>query len=335
MINDILDFSKIEAGKVEIEDVEFSVQTIVDSVVDLLVRTAEAKGLELVASVDGSVPTTVIGDPARVRQVLINLIGNAIKFTQAGHIAVRATRTESVGADSVLRFEVSDTGDGIPADKLDLIFHPFVQADMSTSRKFGGTGLGLSISGQLIGLMGGSCGVSSEIEVGSTFWFTIKVGTDPAQATHGAMSPDVAPTSLSTRSPSDDGDSGGSRLLLLAEDNLINQKVAAGMLSSAGYQVDTVVNGAEAVEAVADGAYDAVLMDCQMPDLNGYEATAAIRALKGPGRMVPIIGVTAGARQEDRRRCLDAGMDAYISKPVIKEALVALVDRVVKRRSVS
>jgi PAS domain S-box-containing protein len=334
VINDILDFSKIEAGKVDIEDVEFNVQTVVDSVVGLLARTAEAKGLELVASVDGSVPAVVTGDPARVRQVLINLVGNAIKFTRAGHIAVSATKTESVGADSVLRFEVSDTGYGIPPDKLDLIFHPFVQADMSTSRKFGGTGLGLSISGQLIGLMGGSCGVSSEIGVGSTFWFTIKVGTDAGLARHGVMSTDVAPTGLSAPSPSDAGDSGEGSLLL-AEDNLINQKVAVGMLSSAGYRVDTVQNGVEAVKAVANGSYDAVLMDCQMPDLNGYEATAAIRALKGPSRLIPIIGVTAGARQEDRRRCLDAGMDAYISKPVVKDALVALVDRVVKRGSVS
>ena len=330
VINDILDFSKIEAGKVEIEDVEFNVQTVVDSVVGLLARTAEAKGLELVASVDSSVPAVVTGDPARVRQVLFNLVGNAIKFTQVGHIAVSATKTESVGADSVLRFEVSDTGDGIPPDKLDLIFHPFVQADMSTSRKFGGTGLGLSISGQLIGLMGGGCGVSSELGAGSTFWFTIKVGTDAGPARPGVMSPDVVPR-LSSRPPSDAGES-GKRLLLLAEDNLINQKVAVGMLSSAGYRVHTVVNGVEAVKAVAEGSYDAVLMDCQMPDLNGYEATAAIRALKRPSRLVPIIGVTAGARQEDRRRCLDAGMDAYISKPVVKAALVALVDRIVKSR---
>jgi two-component system sensor histidine kinase/response regulator len=334
VINDILDFSKIEAGKVDIEDVEFNVQTIVDSVVDLLARTAEAKGLELVASLDGSVPANVTGDPARVRQVLINLVGNAIKFTQAGHIAVSATKTETVGPDSVLRFEVSDTGEGIPPDKLDLIFHPFVQADMSTSRKFGGTGLGLSISGQLIGLMGGGCGVSSEIGVGSTFWFTIKVGTDAVLERHGVVSPDVAPSRLTAHSPLHAGDS-GEGWLLLAEDNLINQKVAVGMLSSAGYRVDTVVNGVEAVEAVANGAYDAVLMDCQMPDLNGYEATAAIRALQGSNSFIPIIGVTAGARQEDRRRCLDAGMDAYISKPVIKDALVALVDRIVRGRSVT
>jgi PAS domain S-box-containing protein len=333
VINDILDFSKIEAGKVEIEDVEFNVQTVVDSVVGLLARSAEAKGLELVASVDGSVPAVVTGDPARVRQVLINLVGNAVKFTQAGHIAVRASQAESVDSDSVLRFEVSDTGDGIPPDKLDLIFHPFVQADMSTSRKFGGTGLGLSISGQLIGLMGGGCGVSSDLGVGSTFWFTIKVGTDAVPSGQGVTPPDVAPR-LSARSPSDAGESGVGRLLL-AEDNLINQKVAVGMLTSAGYRVDTVVNGVEAVKAVADGAYDAVLMDCQMPELNGYEATAAIRALKGSSRRIPIIGVTAGARKEDRRRCLDAGMDAYISKPVIKDALVALVDRIVTSRSLS
>jgi two-component system sensor histidine kinase/response regulator len=346
VINDILDFSKIEAGKVEIEELDFSVLTVVDRVVALLARTAQTKGLELVASVDDSVPAIVRGDPARVRQVLLNLVGNAIKFTQAGNVAVRVTQTESLGTDSVLRFEVSDTGAGIPPEKLDLIFHPFVQADMSTSRQFGGTGLGLSISGQLVGLMGGGCGVSSEIGVGSTFWFTIRVGSDGLLARDGVMSPgdamagfgagrpaaDKVLQGAALRSPSSSGDSVDG-LLLLAEDNLINQKVAVGMLASAGYRVETVFNGVEAVEAVANGAYDAVLMDCQMPDLNGYEATAAIRSLNGPARRIPIVGVTAGARQEDRRRCLDAGMDAYISKPMVRDALVALVDRILKSRS--
>jgi two-component system sensor histidine kinase/response regulator len=463
IVNDILDFSKIEAGKLEILDIEFSVQSIVDNVVDLLARSAETKGLELVAAVDDSVPTIVSGDPGRVRQVLTNLIGNAIKFTQAGEIAVRVTEAESIGADAVLRFEVSDTGVGVAPDKLELIFHPFVQADMSTSRTYGGTGLGLSISSQLVDLMGGDCGVSSQPGEGSTFWFTIRVHADGGQTTNGLLAPDVSSATvralivdgdvtqrrvlsgyltdfgmtISTAgssedalaslrnatiegrpfavalldqsmpgmdwlelknaivadpvirahvvilTDSDDGrdlgtaaqsgiypsllkpverkdllaclrvalglkvadtahsgvpaqspsPSGGPNVgrLLLAEDNLVNQKVAIAMLSSAGYRVDTVLNGAEAVQAVGSEPYDAILMDCQMPELNGYEATAAIRSLNGSGRLTPIIGVTAGAREEDRERCLAMGMDAYISKPLRKDALLALVARTIKK----
>ncbi|HEX3840783.1 MAG TPA: PAS domain S-box protein [Acidimicrobiales bacterium] len=461
VINDILDFSKIEAGKLQIEDVEFSLQTVVDNVLDLLGRPAETKGLRLAAVVDESVPIIVSGDPVRVRQVLINLIGNAIKFTRTGEIGVRVFESESVDGEAVLRFEVADTGDGIAADKLDQIFHPFVQADMSTSRKYGGTGLGLSISGQLVGLMGGDCGVWSQVGQGSTFWFTIRVRTSTEQKSEAWLSPyagavrfralivdddvgsrstlhqhltelglsvstadsgdaaltrlrtaafegrpfaialldqsipgmdwvevknaiesdpaitarvvlvsesgrcseagtvapsgvcahlsksaepeellvclrvalglaeaDVALAAVAERSTSN-GDGPEVGRLLLAEDNLINQKVVVAMLASGGYRVDTVVNGAEAVRAVAVNRYDAVLMDCQMPELDGYEATAAIRALKGPGRFTPIIAVTAGAREEDVNRCLAMGMDAYISKPVSKDALVALVDRTI------
>jgi two-component system sensor histidine kinase/response regulator len=462
VINDILDFSKIEAGKLQIEDIEFSLQTVIDNVVDLLGRPAETKGLRLVPVIEDSVPATVSGDPVRVRQVLINLIGNAIKFTRAGDISVRVFESESVDGEAVLRFEVTDTGDGIAADKLDLIFHPFVQADMSTSRKYGGTGLGLSISGQLVGLMGGDCGVWSQLGQGSTFWFTVRVRTDSERVIDARLSPyggaarfralivdddvesrgvlrqrltelglsvsaadsgeaalatlrtaafegrpfgvvlleqsipgmewvelkdaieadsaitarvvlitevgqdrppggvdpagvcahlpksaepeellaclrialglaeaDVALAAVAERPPSSAEGSAIGRLLL-AEDNVINQKVVVAMLSSGGYRVDTVVNGAEAVRAVAANAYDAVLMDCQMPELDGYEATAAIRALEGPARLTPIIAVTAGAREEDVNRCLAMGMDAYISKPVSKDALVALVDRTIE-----
>jgi PAS domain S-box-containing protein len=461
VINDILDFSKIEAGKLEITDVVFSLQTVIDNVLDLLGRPAETKGLRLAAALDESVPAAVSGDPVRVRQVLINLIGNAIKFTRSGDIAVRVFESESVDGEAVLRFEVSDTGDGIAAEKLDLIFHPFVQADMSTSRKYGGTGLGLSISGQLVGLMGGDCGVWSQVGEGSTFWFTIRVRTSTEEVSDSRLSPyagavrfralivdddvssrsalhqhltglglsvstadsgedalsrlrtaafegrpyavalldqsipgmdwvevknaiesdpavtarvvlisesghgsepgaplppgvcahlsksaepeellaclrvalglaeaDVALAAVAERSASD-GDGPEVGRLLLAEDNMINQKVVVAMLASGGYRVDTVVNGAEAVRAVATDTYDAVLMDCQMPELDGYEATAAIRALEGPGRFTPIIAVTAGAREEDVNRCLAMGMDAYISKPVSKDALVALVDRTI------
>jgi signal transduction histidine kinase/HAMP domain-containing protein/DNA-binding NarL/FixJ family response regulator len=309
ILNDILDFSKVEAGKLEIEDIEFNLRTLVDDVVGLLTGPAQAKGLELVADTASSVPAVVSGDPGRIRQVLINLIGNAIKFSQTGKVCVHVTRVEVVGADTVVRFEVSDTGDGIAADKLDLIFQPFVQADTSTSRKYGGTGLGLAISGQLVALMGGDCGVSSELGVGSKFWFTIPVRADlPTAIAH------IPQAELSGH-------------ILLAEDNPVNQRVATVMLEHLGFNVDVVADGAEAVKAVALTPYQAILMDCQMPILDGYEATTEIRRLQGVSTRTPIIAVTASAMKSDQQRCLAAGMDDYLPKPLSLKALSAVLDR--------
>jgi PAS domain S-box-containing protein len=458
IIDDILDFSKIEAGRVEIEAVDFDVHAVVDDVVGLLAGQAEAQRLELIATIDASVPSAVTGDPGRVRQVLTNLIGNAIKFTPTGEIVVKITASEGVGPDTLVRFEVKDTGVGIEPDHLEAIFEPFVQADTSTSRRYGGTGLGLAISGQLVALMGGECGVSSTVGSGSTFWFTVRVraGEAPAaadpmtqglvgvsalivddNATHREVLSDYLTTwgmavlaagsgeaalalmraaagrespiavalvdlsmpgmdgrelcnaialdpALTARTVlmnglgqrCDDGDSSAvsaslskpvrrddllvslrlalglaapedvsshnparrtSRapgrepgLLLLAEDNPINQKVAVAMLTGAGHRVDTVSNGAAAVEAVVTGHYDAVLMDCQMPELSGYEATAAIRSREGAAQHTPIIALTAGARAEDRERCLAEGMDGYLAKPLNKDLLLALVDKTLK-----
>jgi CheY-like chemotaxis protein len=374
---------------------------------------------------------------------------------------VRVTAAETEGADTVVRFEISDTGDGIAPDELATVFQPFVQADMSTSRRHGGTGLGLAISGQLVALMGGDCGVSSRLGEGSDFWFTICVRGvaaaapelptsdtglagvtalivddnatqrgvlceylvgwgmtattadsgdaalaamrsaaadgrpvavalidrfmpgmdglelkdaivgDPAltarlvliaglgqerdlgdaaesglsaslskpvhredllaclRVAFGLQEADVAPTEVAARSPSSSGAPELGRLLL-AEDNRINQKVAVAMLSGAGYRVDTVLNGAAAVQAVAAQPYDAILMDCQMPEMNGYEATAAIRAHEGSDRHTPIIAMTAGAIREERERCLAEGMDSYLAKPVSKEALLAMVAKSMK-----
>jgi PAS domain S-box-containing protein len=361
IINNILDFSKVEAGMLEIEEIEFGLRDIVGDVVDLLGGPAKAKGLELVAVVESSVPAVVSGDPGRVRQVLTNLIGNAIKFTQSGEILVRATAVEPGGEDvpmasslqgwcarfecerrctaTIVRFEVTDTGDGIAPNKLATIFQPFVQADTSTSRRYGGTGLGLTISGQLVALMGGDCGVSSRVGAGSTFWFTICVHGGSGHSTNvieqsvssepRTDATSASPTEVTAQDPSTPVELGVGRLLLV-EDNLINQKVALAMLSSAGYDVDTVLDGAAAVKAVAAETYDAILMDCQMPEMNGYEATAAIRAHDGPERHTPIIAMTAGARRVDRDRCLAAGMDSYLAKPMSKDALLALVARSLK-----
>ncbi len=335
VVNDILDFSKIETGKLEIEDVSFSVRTIIQDVLGLLEGSARGNGLALMACVEDSVPPSVRGDPGRLRQVLTNLIGNAIKFTETGEVTVRASAGATAESGSVVRFEVSDTGVGIAQDKLVTIFEPFVQADTSTSRKYGGTGLGLAISSQLVALMRGEVGVSSRPGVGTTFWFTIGVDDQSDAAFTGstrARRPSRPPVEdpgvlLSLIAPSRPDDIEKEHLrLLLAEDNLVNQKVAVAMLLGAGHQVDTAITGAQAVEAALGQQYDAILMDCQMPEMNGYEATAAIRAHEGAtGQHTPIIALTAGARSEDRERCLAEDMDYYLAKPFSKGALLAVV----------
>jgi PAS domain S-box-containing protein len=327
IINDILDFSKIEAGKLEIEDIDFDLRTIVNGVVRLLSGSADAKGLALSAVIDPEVPAVISGDPGRVGQVLTNLVGNAIKFTHAGDIVVRVMPEAITGSTENIHFEVSDTGDGVAPDKLATVFQPFVQADTSTSRTYGGTGLGLAISSQLVSLMGGACGVSSQLKVGSIFWFTIRARARAEQVAQKLSPPErLTPTPPPSAATSLRSAGSAQGRLLLAEDNLINQKVAVAILSGAGYEVDVVPDGAAAVRAIQARAYDAILMDCQMPEMNGFEATAAIRAHEdGSGCRTPIIAVTAGARQEDREACLAEGMDAYLAKPIRKDALLALV----------
>jgi len=452
VINGILDFSKIETGTLEVENIELNVQQLVDDVVDLLVPSAKSKGLDLMAILDRSVPAVVSGDPNRLRQVLTNLAGNAIKFTHSGEVVIRVSATRAAGSATVLRFELTDTGVGIAPDKLAVIFEPFTQADTSTTREYGGTGLGLAISSQLVTLMRGEVGTSSELGTGSTFWFTVKV---QALADEGAVerwSPDsdldgvrilvvdgsethrfilsdyltrwgmvveiadsaaaawaalhraadeggpVAVTlvdqsmhrlngvslataihtdstlatcvvlmtheggsvdlgeleagaslskpihredlraslrrALDLETPIAQATPGGAHAaraepaigrLLVAEDNLINQMVAVAILSNAGYLVETARNGAEAVRAAAAQEYDAILMDCHMPQMNGYQATAAIRRQEGARHHTPIIALTAGARGEDRARCLAEGMDEYLSKPVRKAPLLEMV----------
>jgi CheY-like chemotaxis protein len=418
-----------------------------------MAHSARSKGLELMAVLDSSVPAVVSGDPSRLRQVLTNLAGNAIKFTESGEVVLRVTSGHTVGTDTVRRFEVSDTGVGIAPEKLAIIFEPFMQADTSTTREYGGTGLGLAISSRLVTLMRGEVGTSSELGVGSTFWFTVKVQSladeaaverwSPDADLHGVrvlvvddndtqrailsdylgrwgMSVDTAGSAatawealhvaldagqpiaialidqsmprlngvnLATAVHNDstlatrlvlmteqhdaidmagletdsslskpihkddlraslrraldvsqpDAGAGASHVmaapraepaagrLLVAEDNLINQMVAVAILSKAGYVVDTARNGSEAVRAATGRKYDAILMDCHMPQMNGYEATAAIRNQEGADHHTPIIALTAGARGEDRERCLQEGMDEYLAKPVRKAALLDMV----------
>nr|MBA2599903.1 response regulator [Actinomycetota bacterium] len=343
IINDILDFSKVEAGKLTIEAIEFDLRSIVDDVVDLLVGPAQAKGLPLTPVIERSIPDVVCGDPGRLRQVLINLIGNAIKFTHTGEIVVRVTQDDSGDGGALIRFQISDTGDGIAPDKLTTVFQPFVQGDSTTSRKYGGTGLGLSISSQLVALMGGDCGVSSRPGVGSDFWFTISVDTGAGRATDASIAhvnalalEDQPETATGLDGPAANGHTltqslsarqGPPGLLLLAEDNPVNQRVAKAMLEHLGFEVDVVNDGAEAVKAVTQTPYQAILMDCQMPILDGYQATREIRRVQGISTRTPIIAVTASAMSSDQQRCLAAGMDDYLPKPLSLLALDAVLAR--------
>ncbi|CAG0977741.1 partial two-component system, NarL family, sensor histidine kinase BarA, partial [Rhodocyclaceae bacterium] len=459
VINDILDFSKIEAGRLDLETIDFDLGHTLDQIADILVLRAEEKGLEFILAIDPEVPRRLRGDPGRLRQVVTNLAGNAIKFTAAGEVAVRFMLDQDLGDGVRLRCEVSDTGIGIPADKMAALFQPFSQADTSITRRYGGTGLGLSISRRLVELMSGEIGVSSEEGRGSSFWFTAVFerqatdaslsehlpaadvsgcrvlvvddnatnrrllacllaswGCEAAEAENGPSAlahlrqavargqpfeialldmnmPDMDGETLGRLIRSDPGmaamrcvmltsaamrgdaerlrqigfaayltkplteehirrclaalrcgeavdksagmitrytlEEAGRREMrvLLVEDNLVNQKVASGLLAKRNFRVDLAANGEEALAALGRSRYDLVLMDCQMPVMDGYEATRRIRA--GAGTVldpaVPVIAMTADAMEGDRERCLAAGMNDYVSKPVSEEQLFSAI----------
>lgn len=343
VINDILDFSKIEAGRLELESIDFSLRDLVERLAQMFAGRASQKGIELLVSVHSDLPAHVRGDPNRLAQVLINLVGNAIKFTDTGNVEVR-TFLEAGGPENVtVRFTVLDTGIGISEEQKTRLFQAFSQGDASTTRRFGGTGLGLAICKDIVDLMGGSIGVESAPGEGSTFWFTVKLGvredvTDPWESGPNEALPAMA--------GSDPGPEGGRPAelprgveaparrgrILLAEDNDINQLLALEILRIAGHECDCVGNGREAVAAFRAGHYDLVLMDCQMPEMDGYEATRAIRAWESAhspetqSRRTPIIALTAYALSGDRKACLEAGMDDYLSKPLDPAVLAALID---------
>jgi signal transduction histidine kinase/DNA-binding NarL/FixJ family response regulator len=312
VINDILDFSKIEAGKMILEDVPFSPREAVDQAEHLLSVRAREKGIDLVSRVEPGVPAVVSGDQVRLLQILTNLVGNALKFTEKGSVSIDAAlETDGVDA-SLVRFTVSDTGIGIPEEVQPSLFQPFQQGDGSATRKYGGTGLGLVISRQLAELMGGSIGFSSVPGRGSKFWFTValkKVSSDLARKgarTRGKDADAAKQPALRT----------GTKVLVV-EDNEGNQTVARLMLEKLGCDVRIVADGKEGVKALAAGAFDVVFMDCHMPVMDGLEATRAIRETESDGRHIPIIAMTANAMQGEREKCLAAGMDDYITKPIM------------------
>ncbi|HUP87527.1 MAG TPA: response regulator [Acidimicrobiales bacterium] len=455
IINDILDFSKIEAGRLALEIIDFELRKVVEEVVELLAERAQAKGLEISSLVAADVPDAVRGDPGRLRQVLTNLVGNAVKFTTVGEVVLQASCLSDSGSETVIRFEVSDTGIGMTEQTLAKLFEPFSQGDSSITRNYGGTGLGLAISKQLVEQMGGTIAVESEPGVGSTFWFSVELpkqaapsvpstpladlsgarvlvvddsatnrrilehqlrswGIVPAsaasaeeamvllRATSGSPRFDVAlldmempgtggldlaraiqtdpdlastplvlltssgvrgsgevarragvaayltkpvrqshlhdclatvvggilpPQRMVTRHTLAEDETRKRQRLLVADDNAVNQKVAVMMLGKLGYSADVVANGAEAVEAICRTRYHAVLMDCQMPEMDGYQATAAIRGQEDATRRVPIIAMTAGVMKGDAERCLAVGMDDYVPKPIRADVLADVLRR--------
>ena len=459
IINEILDFSKIEAGKLELEVIDFDLRAVVEEVADLLAERSHAKGLELAVLVEPDIPLDVRGDPGRLRQVVTNLVSNAVKFTADGEVVIRLGLAEQSDHDALVRVEVADTGIGIAPESQAALFEPFSQADASTTRTHGGTGLGLAISKQLAEMMGGEIGVESEAGEGSRFWFTARLAKGPPAAARRLVSPrddlrglhalvvddnethrQIVERQLDSWAMQSTSAEGGERALellraaaargepydvalldmkmpgmdglelarairtehgtllplllltsfakrgsaalarragisafltkpvrqsqlydalatvmghqtqtshsgmvtrdaisaaraherprlLLAEDNHVNQQVAVAMLQRLGYRTDVVANGVEAVEALSRIPYGAVLMDCQMPEMDGYQATREIRSAEGDARHTPIIAMTAGAMKGDRERCFAAGMDDYISKPVARDKLADLLAR--------
>jgi signal transduction histidine kinase len=306
LINDILDYSKIEAGHLELEPLPFDPRQVCTEACDLLLDRLSGKGLELRKDIAGDIPGSLRGDPARLRQVLVNLLGNAVKFTSQGQVELACRLLGSSDGQAWLRFEVRDTGIGMDAETLARLFKPFVQADVSTTRKYGGTGLGLTISHRLVELMGGRIGVESRIAAGSTFWVELPferlaAGTVSAMAGEAVQG---LPTALLRGR------------VLVAEDNPVNQLVAVEMLKRLGCRADVVGNGREAVEAMGRLPYDLIFLDCHMPEMDGFEACRAIREAELPGRHIPIIAMTASALKGDREKCLEAGMDDYVPKPV-------------------
>ncbi|MGP8246850.1 MAG: ATP-binding protein [Bryobacteraceae bacterium] len=319
LINDILDLSKIEAGRLELESAPVDLRRLVENAVGLLAVPAAEKHLRLAFTIDPSTPAAILTDASRLRQVLVNLLGNAVKFTNQGEVSLSLAAGKEKDGSHRIDFAVRDTGPGIPPEHRQRIFESFRQVDASISRKFGGTGLGLAISRSIVRQMGGSIEVESQEGCGSTFRFSIPAWAVARSEVASVRKPALGRARAAAVTP---------LRMLVAEDNPINRKLAQAVLRELGYQPDFAANGVEAFDRVALHDYDVVLMDVQMPEMDGLETTRRIRAECPPERQPRIIAMTAAAFPEDRTRCLDAGMDDYVSKPMNMEELIAALGRV-------
>jgi two-component system, sensor histidine kinase len=333
VVNDVLDFAKVEAGRLDLEAVTLEPAQVIRGVVDICRPQAQGKGLVLRVDIDASLPPLAIGDPGRLSQILGNLVNNAVKFTSFGEVAVRARARQTAPDTVMLEVSVRDSGIGIEPGVQRTLFRPFVQADSSTTRRYGGTGLGLAISRRLVELMGGEIGVESEPGLGSTFRFTVRLGLPAASASslRPAVKPGVdAPVIAAPVQPESAMPTGADvpSHVLLVEDNPMNQRVVTLMTTRLGYALDVVSDGHAALQALVDGRrYDLILMDCHLPELDGFETTRLIRQLDGPSAQTPIVALTASAYAADRQRCLDAGMDDFLAKPITFAVFADLLRR--------
>ncbi len=334
LINDILDLAKIEAGKLELEHLPFDLAEVIDNVVAMFKIPAREKGVVVASTIDNRIPKRIMGDCNRLRQILINLAGNAMKFTEQGGVDIEVAYERSAAGRVVSRFSVRDSGIGIPADRVEAIFEKFTQADGSTTRKYGGTGLGLAICLQLVELMGGHLAVASEEGKGSIFSFVIPLEEAPAEI-----------ISLQEHKEACREKAGGGKILLV-EDNAVNQRLASILITREGYEVEVASDGTEALEHLRHQAFDLVLMDVQMPNMDGMEATRRIRAIEADQSLrqdyvglralkepLGIVGLTAHARKEDETACYEAGMNGFLTKPIIKAKLTMILGEMMPRVS--
>jgi PAS domain S-box-containing protein len=338
VIDDILDFSKLQAGQLAVDVLRFDLHECLHTTLKLMESRARAKGLELTCDILPRVPSFLLGDPSRLRQVVLNLVSNALKFTARGHVTVSVDMDTETGGRTKLRFSVADSGIGIPPERQAAIFQPFVQADGSTTRRYGGTGLGLTISKSLVMLMGGDIWLESALGRGTTVHFTIEFGLPASEApalTDARITPahDV-PVSIVDTQPAHQSGPRAPLRVLLVEDNKVNQIVATRLLERSGHSVVVAADGREglaALDSAAPGGFDLILMDVQMPNLDGFEATAIIRSReRGTAQHIPIIALTANAMKGEEQRCLAAGMDGYLAKPFQPKDVFAAIARVLR-----